>query len=153
MERVIGQEEAIDDICKSTKRIRSLIKQDNKPYSFLFVGKSGIGKTYLAKCYADYLYGKDGFIRLDMSEYKEAHTISKIIGSPPGYVGYNDNKNICELVKDNPYSVILLDEIEKGHNSIVNLFLQILDEGICKNSCGDEINFSNTTITNYNYIF
>ena len=146
LNNVVGQEDAIEELCKSTKKIRSGIKVNNRPYSFLFVGKSGVGKTLLAKCYAKYLYGKDNFIRLDMSEYKEPHTISKIIGSPPGYVGYSDNKNICELIKDNPYSVILLDEIEKAHTDVINLFLQILDEGICKDSKGDEVDFSNTTI-------
>ncbi len=146
LDNVIGQNLAIEELCKSTKKARCGIKVNDRPYSFLFVGKSGVGKTLLAKCYAKYLYGKDNFIRLDMSEYKEAHAISKIIGSPPGYVGYSDNKNICELVKDNPYSVILLDEIEKAHSDVINLFLQILDEGVCKDSKGEEVNFSNTVI-------
>ena len=100
----------------------------------------------LAKEYAKLCYGQDNFIRLDMSEYKEAHSISKIIGAPPGYVGYNDSKNVFEQIKDKPYSVILLDEIEKASSNVLNLFLQILDEGVAKNSKGEEVRFDHTLI-------
>jgi ATP-dependent Clp protease ATP-binding subunit ClpA len=117
----------------------------NKPISFLFVGPTGVGKTLLAKEYGKYFYG-DNVIRVDMSEYREGHSVSKMIGSPPGYVGYNDNKNVFEQVRDNPYSLIILDEVEKASREVINLFLQILDEGVATNSKGEKINFSNTTI-------
>jgi ATP-dependent Clp protease ATP-binding subunit ClpA len=118
--------------------------KNDLPYSFLFVGKSGVGKTMLVKEYSKFL--NIPFIRLDMSEYKEAHTISKIIGSPPGYVGYNDVDNVLEKVKNNPFSIVLLDEIEKACNEVINLFLQILDEGIITDSHGNKISFKNTII-------
>ena len=111
----------------------------------MFVGPTGVGKTLLAKEYGKYFYG-DNIIRVDMSEYRESHSVSKMIGSPPGYVGYTDNKNVFEQVKDKPYSLIILDEIEKGSREVINLFLQVLDEGEAKNSKGEVINFSNTTI-------
>ena len=117
-----------------------------KPYSFLLVGATGVGKTLLVKEYAKTLYNKDSFIRLDMSEYKESHSVSKIIGSPPGYVGYNDYGNVLDKIKMNPHSVILLDEIEKANPAVLKLFLQILDEGKIKNSKGETIVFDNTLI-------
>lgn len=144
--KIIGQDDAINSLYEITKKIRYGYKNNNLPYSILFVGKSGVGKTYLAKEYANLLYGKDNFIRLDMSEYKEAHSISKLIGSPAGYVGYNDNKNVFEEVRNKPYSVILLDEIEKCSPNILDLFLQILDEGKVKDSKGNIIRFDNTII-------
>ncbi len=144
--KIVGQDTAIDDLYNITKKIRYNRKNKLKPTSFLFVGKTGVGKTLLAKEYCKYFYGEDSLIRLDMSEYKESHSISKIIGAPPGYVGYQDSKNVLEMVKDNPYSVILLDEIEKASIEVINLFLQILDEGVCKNSKGEEIRFDNTII-------
>ncbi len=143
---VLGQEEAINNLYDVTKKIRFGNKNNKRPYSFLFVGPTGVGKTLLALEYAKYFYGPNSLIRLDMSEYKEAHSVSKLIGSPPGYVGYQDSKNIFEEVKDRPYSVILLDEIEKANRSVLNLFLQILDEGCCKNAKGDIIRFDNTII-------
>ena len=143
---VIGQNEAIEKLYNITKKIRYGYKKDNLPYSFIFVGATGVGKTLLAKEYAKLYYGKDNFIRLDMSEYKENHSISKLIGSPPGYVGYSDHKNVFEQVKDNPYSVILLDEIEKASKTVIDLFLQILDEGSAKDSKGNIIRFDNTII-------
>lgn len=143
--KVLGQQEAIDTLCDIIKKYNYNYDK-TKPLSFLFVGPSGVGKTLLAKEYAKAYYKKDNLIRLDMSEYKENHSVSKLLGSPPGYVGYDDNKNVFELVKDNPHSLILLDEIEKSSPDVINLFLQILDEGISKNSKGEEINFKNTTI-------
>ena len=113
-------------------------------YSMMFTGPSGVGKTNLAKLFSRRL--SNNIIKLDMSEYAEAHTVSKLIGSPAGYVGYNDNKNIFDKVKDNPFSVLILDEIEKAHPSIINLFYQILDEGSLKDSKGDTIYFDNTII-------
>lgn len=145
-DKVIGQDEAINELVNITKRIKLGLKKDNTPASFLFVGSTGCGKTMLAKTYSSYLFGEDNLIRLDMSEYKEAHSISKIIGSPPGYVGYSDNKNVLEEIRNKPHSVVLLDEIEKAHPSIVNLFLQILDEGKIKDSKGNVVRFDNNII-------
>jgi len=142
---VFGQEEVIEKLCEITKRLRYGYSS-LKPTSFLFVGPTGVGKTLLAKEYAKFCYGEDHFIRIDMSEFKEAHSISKLIGSPPGYVGYDEHKNIFEEVRDHPYSVILLDEIEKAHPDILPLFLQILDEGRCKNAKGETIHFEHTVI-------
>ena len=141
--KIIGQDNIIMNINKSLRRIMFGLKND-LPSSFLFVGKSGVGKTMLVKEYSNYL--NIPLIRLDMSEYKEAHTISKIIGSPPGYIGYNDVDIVLEKVKNNPYSIILLDEIEKACNEVINLFLQILDEGIIMDSHGNKVSFKNTII-------
>ena len=142
---VLGQDEAINKLISSVKKKEYSFYNLKKPNSFLFMGATGVGKTLLAKEFGKLLYGNN-VIKVDMSEYKEAHSISKMIGSPPGYVGYDDNKNLFEKVKDNPYSLIILDEIEKSCKDVINLFLQILDEGSCKNSSGEEIIFSNTTI-------
>ena len=145
LENIIGQEKVIEDLYSFTKRMKlGFLKQ--KPYSFLLVGATGVGKTLLVKEYAKTLYNKDSFIRLDMSEYKESHLVSKIIGSPPGYVGYNDYGNVLDKIKMNPHSVILLDEIEKANPAVLKLFLQILDEGKIKNSKGETIVFDNTLI-------
>lgn len=141
---VLGQDDAVSIVCDVFRK-RNYSSQKNKPISFLFVGPTGVGKTLLAKEYGKYFY-KDNIIKVDMSEYREGHSISKMIGSPPGYVGYNDNKNVFEMVRDNPYSLIILDEIEKASREVINLFLQILDEGFATNSKGEKINFSNTTI-------
>lgn len=143
---VIGQKSAIDELLSVTKKIKYGYKKGNRPYSFLFVGPTGVGKTFLAKEYAKRIYGEDNFIRLDMTEFREDHSISKIIGTSPGYVGYNDGNNIFEEVKDKPYSVILLDEIDKASPNVISLFLQILDEGKAKNSKGEVVRFDNTII-------
>ena len=140
---VFGQKKAIDEILGLTLS-RKINK--NVPVSLLLVGKTGVGKTLLVKEYARLLYPKTAFIRLDMSEYKESHSISKIIGAPAGYVGYNDNNCILEKVKDNPYSVFLIDEIEKAHPDVLRLFLQVLDTGWMTNSYGEQIDFSNVVI-------
>ncbi len=139
--KVLGQDEIIDDLCKITKRVHFGFERDAKIHSFLFLGKTGLGKTYLVKEYAKMLYGKNSFFRLDMSEYKEAHTTSKIIGSPPGYVGYDDGSTLLEKVRKQPFCVILLDEIEKAHPAVLKLFLQILDEGVIKDAKGREVYF------------
>ena len=141
---ILGQNKAITTVCDVFRK-NKFVSNSFKPISFLFLGPTGVGKTLLAKNYGKYFYG-DNVIRVDMSEFREGHSISKMIGSPPGYVGYNDNKNVFEQVKDNPYSLIILDEIEKASREVINLFLQILDEGSCKNSKGEVINFSNTSI-------
>ncbi len=142
---IYGQDHVIDNVCNFTKIMKSGFSKD-RPYSFLFIGSTGTGKTLFVKEYAKYLFGKDSFIRLDMSEYKEEHSISKIIGSPPGYVGYQDDHYVLERVRNNPHSVILLDEIEKASPSVVKLFLQVLDEGVMHDSSGRLINFKNTII-------
>ena len=141
--KIIGQDEVISELNNITKKVLLGLKP-NLPYSILFVGKSGVGKTMLVKEYSKYL--NIPLIRLDMSEYKESHTISKIIGSPPGYIGYNDYENVLEKVKNNPYSIILLDEIEKAHIDVINLFLSILDEGEIHDSHGNLVSFKNTII-------
>ena len=141
---IIGQDNAIDELCKETKKIKLGLKQTNHPISFLFTGKSGVGKTLLAKEYAKCL--NMHLIRLDMSEYKESHTTSKILGAPPGYVGFDSHTTILDEVKNNPYSVILIDEIEKSSPSVLNLFLQILDEGFITNSKDEKVYFNHTII-------
>lgn len=145
-EKVIGQQNVVHELCNTTKRIKLGYQEETKPHSFLLVGPTGVGKTLLVKEYAKELFGEENLIRLDMSEYKESHTISKIIGSPPGYVGYSDYKNVLEQVREKPHSVILLDEIEKAHPSVLHLFLQVLDEGKLKDSKGNVVRFDHTII-------
>ena len=141
---IIGQDEAVKEVAKVAKKIK--LGFNDKCYSFLFCGPSGVGKTLLARTFGENLVGVNNIIKLDMSEYKEAHSISKIIGSPPGYVGYDDNTNILEEIRNKPYSVLILDEIEKAHTNIINLFLQVLDEGKIKNSKGKIVRFDNVVI-------
>jgi len=142
--KIIGNEKNIDELIKIYKKLKLGFKDDNMCYSMLFVGPSGVGKTELAKLFSNKI--SNSVIRIDMSEYSEPHTISKLIGSPAGYVGYDDNKNILECVKDNPFSVIIIDELEKAHPNIINLFYQILDEGKLKDSKGEDIYFNNAMI-------
>ena len=144
-ESIIGQDKAINEVINIAKKIKLGFKDDNKCYSLLFQGPSGVGKTQLATLFGECLAGKN-VIRLDMSEYSEAHSVSKFIGSPPGYVGYNDNKNILEEIKNKPFSVLILDEIERAHQSIINLLFQILDNGLIKDSKGTEVRFDNVVI-------
>lgn len=141
---IIGQDNAIKELISITKRIK-LGYKDNKCYSLLFIGPTGVGKTLMAKNYAKSFLGESNFIRLDMSEYSDATSINKIIGSNPGYVGYDD-KNILGLIKEKPNSILLLDEIDKAHPSVINLFYQILDEGIIKDNQGNVIRFDHITI-------
>jgi ATP-dependent Clp protease ATP-binding subunit ClpC len=146
--KVIGQDDAIKIISKSIRRNRVGIKDSNRPIgSFIFLGSTGVGKTFLAKSIADLLFGDpDKIIRVDMSEFMEKHNVSKLIGSPPGYVGYDEGGQLTEKVKNNPFSVILFDEIEKAHKDVFNLLLQILDEGHLTDSFGRKVNFTNTII-------
>lgn len=144
--KIIGQETAIHELSDLTKRVKFGFCHEKRPASFLFVGPTGVGKTQLVKEYAKILGHDKQLIRLDMSEYREGHAISKIVGSPSGYVGYDDGKNVLEKVRNEPYSIILLDEIEKAHPAVLNLFLQILDEGHIQDATGRKILFSHTTI-------
>ena len=146
--RVIGQDEAVNKVSKAVLRSRAGIKELNKPIgSFLFVGPTGVGKTELAKTLAETLFDTEkNMIRLDMSEYMERHSVAKIIGSPPGYVGFEEGGQLTEKVRRKPYSVILLDEIEKAHQDVYNILLQILDDGIITDSQGRNVDFKNTLI-------
>ncbi len=148
MDKVIGQEEAVTKIAKSIRRNRLGIKDPNKPIgSFIFLGSTGVGKTHLAKQLAKQIFGsEDNLIRVDMSEFQEKHTISKLIGAPPGYVGYDEGGQLTEQVKNKPYSVILFDEVEKANKEIFNILLQMLDEGHLTDSLGRKINFKNCLI-------
>ncbi len=145
-ENIIGQDEAIRALIAITKRIKLGLKEKNKCYSFLFCGATGVGKTLLAKTYAKSLMGDNNILKLDMSEYAEAHTVSKIIGAPPGYVGYDDNKNVLESIRNRPYSVIILDEVDKAHPAVLSLFFQILDEACIKDANDKVVRFENTLI-------
>ena len=147
-QKVIGQEEAISTISKAIRRNRVGIKEGNKPIgSFIFMGSTGVGKTFLAKSIAELLFDDpDKIIRVDMSEFMDRHNVSKLIGSPPGYVGYDEGGQLTEKIKNNPFSVILFDEIEKAHKDVFNLLLQILDEGHLTDSFGRKINFTNTIV-------
>ena len=147
-EDVIGQEEAVTKISKAIRRNRLGIKDPNKPIgSFIFLGSTGVGKTHLAKQLAKQIFGSsDSLIRVDMSEYQEKHTISRLIGSPPGYVGYEEGGQLTEQVKNKPYSVILFDEVEKANKEIFHTLLQMLDEGHLTDSLGRKINFKNCLI-------
>ncbi len=146
--RVVGQDEAIEKISESIQRSRSGLNNPKKPIaSFLFLGSTGIGKTELCKALSEYLFNdEDSLIRIDMSEYMEPHSVSKLIGAPPGYVGHGDGGQLTEKVRNKPYSVVLFDEIEKGHKDVINILLQLLDEGKLTDGDGVEINFKNTVV-------
>jgi ATP-dependent Clp protease ATP-binding subunit ClpC len=147
-ERVIGQEEAVTAVAKAIRRGRVGLKDPKRPIgSFLFLGPTGVGKTELSKALAEAMFGMDSaLIRVDMSEYMEKHSVSKIIGSPPGYVGYDEGGQLSEKVRRNPYSVILFDEIEKAHPDVFNILLQVLDDGHITDAQGRKIDFKNTVI-------
>jgi len=147
-EKVIGQSEAVSKIAKSIRRNRLGIKDPNKPIgSFIFLGSTGVGKTYLAKQLAKEIFGsEENMIRVDMSEFQEKHTISRLIGAPPGYVGYDEGGQLTEQVKNKPYSVILFDEIEKANKDIFSALLQVLDDGHITDGLGRKINFKNCVI-------
>ncbi len=146
-ERVIGQNEAVEAVSRAIRRGRADITTRKRPVSFIFAGPTGVGKTELVKTIAEVMFdNEEALIRIDMSEYMEKHSVSKLIGSPPGYVGYDDAGQLTEKVRRKPYSVILLDEIEKAHPEVFNLFLQILDDGRIADSHGKIVNFENTII-------
>lgn len=146
-ERVIGQEDAVSAVSRAIRRGRADITFKKRPVSFIFAGPTGVGKTELVKTIAEAMFNnEDALIRFDMSEYMEKHSVSKLIGSPPGYVGYDEAGQLTEKVRRKPYSVILLDEIEKAHPEVFNLFLQILDDGRVSDSHGKIVNFENTII-------
>ncbi|MBU8787167.1 MULTISPECIES: ATP-dependent Clp protease ATP-binding subunit [Bacillus] len=146
--RVIGQQEAVKKVAKAVRRSRAGLKSKNRPVgSFLFVGPTGVGKTELSKRLAEELFGtKDSIIRLDMSEYMEKHAVSKLIGSPPGYVGHDEAGQLTEKVRRNPYSIVLLDEIEKAHPDVQHMFLQIMEDGRLTDSQGRTVSFKDTVI-------
>lgn len=145
--RVIGQEEAVNSVSRAIRRNRAGLQNEKRPPSFIFVGPTGVGKTELAKSLAYEIFGsEDSIIRIDMSEYMESHSTSKLIGAPPGYVGYDDAGQLTEKVKRKPYSIILLDEIEKAHPDVFNILLQVLDDGKLTDSQGNTVSFANTII-------
>ena len=145
--RVIGQEDAVNAVSRAIRRNRAGLQNEKRPPSFIFVGPTGVGKTELAKSLAYEMFGsEDSIIRIDMSEYMESHSTSKLIGAPPGYVGYDDAGQLTEKVKRKPYSIILLDEIEKAHPDVFNILLQVLDDGKLTDSQGNTVSFANTII-------
>jgi len=144
---IVGQDEAVDAVSRAIRRSRVGISPKKRPASFIFVGPTGVGKTELVKCLADDLFDSvDSLIRLDMSEYMEKHTVSKLIGSPPGYVGYDEAGQLTEKIRRRPYSVVLFDEIEKAHPDVLNILLQVLDDGRITDAQGRVVNFENTII-------
>ncbi|MBK5196538.1 MAG: AAA family ATPase, partial [Proteiniphilum sp.] len=146
--KVIGQDEAVDKIVKAIQRNRVGLKDPNKPIgTFMFLGPTGVGKTHLAKKLAEFLFDStENLIRVDMSEYMEKFNVSRLVGAPPGYVGYEEGGQLTEKVRRRPYSVVLLDEIEKAHPDVFNILLQILDEGHITDSLGRKIDFKNTIL-------
>jgi ATP-dependent Clp protease ATP-binding subunit ClpC len=146
--RVIGQQEAIVAVSKSIRRARAGIKDPKRPTgSFIFLGPSGVGKTELARTLAEFLFGdEDAMIQVDMSEYMEKHSVSRLVGSPPGYIGYDEGGQLTEAVRRKPYSVVLLDEIEKAHPDVFNILLQILEDGKLTDAQGRKVDFRNTIV-------
>ncbi len=147
-ERVVGQEEAVAAVANAIRRSRAGLSDPNRPQgSFIFLGPTGVGKTELARALADFLFDSDqAMIRIDMSEYMERHSVSRLIGAPPGYVGYDEGGQLSEAVRRRPYSVVLFDEIEKAHPDVFNALLQILDDGRLTDGQGRTIDFKNTVI-------
>ena len=146
--RVVGQNEAVEAVAKAIRRSRVGLKNPNRPIgSFLFLGPTGVGKTELSKALAEGLFGtENAMIRVDMSEFMEPHSVAKLIGAPPGYVGFDDGGQLTEKIRRKPYSVILFDEIEKAHPDVMNMLLQILEDGRLTDSQGRTVNFKNTVI-------
>src|SRR5678816_2736820 len=146
--RVVGQHDAIKAVSQAIRRTRAGLKDPRRPSgSFIFLGPSGVGKTELSKALAEFLFGdEDALIQLDMSEYMEKHTVSRLIGSPPGYVGYEEGGQLTEAVRRKPFSVVLFDEIEKAHPDVFNTLLQILEDGHLTDAQGHQVDFKNTII-------
>ena len=146
--KIVGQDEAIDKIVKAIQRNRVGLKDPNRPIgAFMFLGPTGVGKTHMAKMLAEYLFDtKDSLIRIDMSEYMEKFAVSRLVGAPPGYVGYDEGGQLTEKVRRHPYSVVLLDELEKAHQDVFNMLLQVMDEGRLTDSFGRTVDFKNTII-------
>jgi ATP-dependent Clp protease ATP-binding subunit ClpB len=147
-QRVIGQDEAVSAVSNAIRRSRSGLQDANKPIgSFIFLGTTGVGKTELARALAEILFDDEhAMIRIDMSEYMEKFSVSRLIGAPPGYVGYEEGGQLTEAVRRRPYSVVLLDEIEKAHSDVFNVLLQVLDDGRLTDNQGRTVNFKNTII-------
>jgi ATP-dependent Clp protease ATP-binding subunit ClpB len=146
--RVVGQDEAISAVSNAIRRSRAGLADKNRPIgSFIFLGPTGVGKTELARALAEFLFNdEDAMVRIDMSEYMERHSVSRLIGAPPGYVGYNEGGQLTEAVRRKPYCVILLDEIEKAHPEVFNVLLQLLDDGRLTDNKGHVVNFKNTIV-------
>ncbi|MEG0132453.1 MAG: AAA family ATPase, partial [Acinetobacter sp.] len=146
--RVVGQEEAITAVADAIRRNRAGLSDEKKPIgSFLFLGTTGVGKTELAKALAEFLFDdENNMTRIDMSEYQERHSVSRLVGAPPGYVGYDEGGQLTEAVRRRPYSVVLLDEIEKAHPDVFNTLLQVLDDGRLTDNKGRVVNFKNSII-------
>ena len=145
---IVGQDEAIDKIVKAIQRNRVGLKDPNRPIgTFMFLGPTGVGKTHLAKKLSEFLFdSKDSLVRIDMSEYMEKFSVSRLVGAPPGYVGYEEGGQLTEKVRRHPYSVVLLDELEKAHADVFNMLLQVMDEGRLTDSLGRSVDFKNTII-------
>ena len=146
--RVVGQDEAIRAVANAIRRARAGLQDPNRPLgSFLFLGPTGVGKTELARALAEFLFDDEhAMIRIDMSEYQEKHTVSRMIGAPPGYVGYEESGQLTEAVRRRPYAVVLLDEVEKAHPEVLNVLLQLLDDGRLTDGKGRTIDFKNTVV-------
>ncbi len=144
----MGQDEAIEAVAHAIRRSRAGLQDAKRPIgSFIFLGTTGVGKTELAKALANYLFDDDSMMtRIDMSEYQEKHTVSRLIGAPPGYIGYDEGGQLTEAVRRKPYSVVLLDEIEKAHSDVFNILLQVLDDGRLTDNKGRVVNFKNTIV-------
>jgi ATP-dependent Clp protease ATP-binding subunit ClpB len=146
--RVVGQDEAVTAVANAIRRSRAGLSDPNRPIgSFLFLGPTGVGKTELARALADFLFDDErAMVRIDMSEYMEKHTVSRLVGAPPGYVGYEEGGQLTEAVRRRPYAVVLLDEIEKAHNDVFNILLQVLEDGRLTDGQGRTVDFTNTVL-------
>jgi ATP-dependent Clp protease ATP-binding subunit ClpB len=147
-QRVVGQEEAVEAVANALRRARTGLQDPNRPIgSFIFLGPTGVGKTELARALAEFMFDDErAMVRIDMSEYQERHTVSRLVGAPPGYVGYEEGGQLTEAVRRRPYSVVLLDEIEKAHPEVFDILLQILDDGRLTDGQGRTVDFRNTVI-------
>jgi ATP-dependent Clp protease ATP-binding subunit ClpB len=147
-ERVVGQDEAVSAVANAIRRSRSGLSDPNRPIgSFLFLGPTGVGKTELARTLADFLFDDPkSMVRIDMSEYMEKHSVARLVGAPPGYVGYDEGGQLTEAVRRRPYAVVLLDEVEKAHPDVFNILLQVLDDGRLTDGQGRTVNFTNTVL-------